>query len=48
MNFKCKVIFYINIVNFLIIHVVIDFSDNHIKEYGLILRKKWIHNELLK
>jgi hypothetical protein len=28
-----------NIVNKIIIHVVIDFSENHIKSYGWILRK---------
>lgn len=34
-NLKCKVIFNINILNFMIIHVTIDFNENHIKEDGL-------------
>lgn len=34
-NLKCKVIFNINILNFIIIHVTIDFNEDHIKEDGL-------------
>jgi hypothetical protein len=40
MNIKCKAIFNIDIVNFLIIHVAIDkFSENHIEKYEWVLRK---------
>jgi len=45
---KFKAIFKINIINFLIIQVVIDFNGNHDKKFGWILRKLWTHNELLK
>jgi hypothetical protein len=31
MNLKCKAILNINIVNFLIIHITMDFRKNHIK-----------------
>jgi len=48
LNLKCEVIFNINIIKIQIIHVATDFSVNHIKKYGWILRKDWIHNELLK
>jgi hypothetical protein len=34
MNLKCKAILNVNIVNFLIIHIKMDFSKNHIKIYG--------------
>jgi hypothetical protein len=47
-NVKFKAIFKINIVNFLIIHVVIDFNGIIIKKNGWILRRLWIHNGLLK
>ncbi len=47
-NIKFKAIFKINIVNFLIIHVVIDFNGNHHKIFGWILRRLWICNGLLK
>jgi hypothetical protein len=33
-NVKFKAIFKINIVNFLIIHVVIDFNGNHHNVFG--------------
>jgi hypothetical protein len=39
---------WIHIVNFLIIHVVIDFNGNHHKTFGWILRKLWTCNEHLK
>jgi len=39
MNLKCKVIFNINIVNFLIILVILSFNKNHIKIYGCVIRK---------
>jgi hypothetical protein len=38
-NVKFKAIFKINIVNFLIIHVVIDFNRNHYKNIGWIQRR---------
>jgi hypothetical protein len=38
MNLKCKAIFHINIVSFWIIHVAIEFSDNHVEKYGLVLK----------
>jgi hypothetical protein len=40
MNLKCKVILNINIFNFLVIHVAINFSGNHIKNYGYEFKKK--------
>jgi hypothetical protein len=39
MNLKCEIISNIKIFNFLIIHVVIDFCEIFIKNYGLFLRK---------
>jgi predicted KAP-like P-loop ATPase len=48
MDIKCKVVFNIKIITILIIHVAINLSENHIKKYGWILRKKWTHNWLLK
>ncbi len=47
MNWKCEITFHNNIVNFFVIHIAIDFLNNHIKNYGWILRKKWTHSELL-
>jgi hypothetical protein len=48
MNLKYEVIFHINIVNFLYyLDVVIEFIGDYIKIYEGILRKEWIHNELL-
>jgi hypothetical protein len=47
-DLKCEAIFNINVVNFLIIHVTIDFDVNYIKIYECVLRKKWTHNELLQ
>jgi hypothetical protein len=47
-NVKFKAIFKINIVNFLIIHVVIDFNGNHHNVFGWILKRLWICNGLLK
>jgi hypothetical protein len=38
---KFKVIFKINIVIFLIIHVVIDFNESHLKKFGRVLRKNY-------
>jgi len=38
----------INITNFLIIHVVIDFNGNHHKKIKCILRRLWTHNGLLR
>jgi hypothetical protein len=43
MNLKCKAILNINVVNFLIIHITMDFSKNHIKNYGYLL-KKWMNS----
>jgi len=40
MNLRCKLIFNINIVKFLIIYITIDFNENHIEKYGWILNKK--------
>jgi hypothetical protein len=40
MNLRCKVIFNINIVKFLIIHITINFNENNIKKYGWTLNKK--------
>jgi hypothetical protein len=39
MNWKCEIIFHNNIVNFLVIHITINFLENHTKNYGWILRK---------
>jgi hypothetical protein len=39
-----KTLFKINIFNFLIIHVVIDFNENHYKKFGWILRRFWTCN----
>jgi hypothetical protein len=33
-NVQCKAIFKINIINFLIIYVVIEFDKNHHKKFG--------------
>jgi len=49
MNLKCKVIFNIKIINFLIIHVVIDISENHIWKYewfffNELIMNFWIDN----
>jgi hypothetical protein len=33
MTLRRKIIFYINIMNILIIHVEIDFNDNHIEKH---------------
>ncbi len=42
-----KVIFHINIVNFLYyLDIVIYFIRDYIKIYDKILRKGWTHNEL--
>jgi hypothetical protein len=42
MKMKCKVIFNIDIVNLLIIHVAIDkSSENHIEKCKWVLRKDW-------
>jgi hypothetical protein len=38
-NIKFKTIFKINIVKFLIIHVVIDFNGNHHKNFGMNSKK---------
>ncbi len=38
-NIKLKAIFKINIVNFLIIHVVVDFNGNHLKFSRWILKR---------
>jgi hypothetical protein len=43
MNLKCNIIFNIDIVNFSIIHVVIDFNENHNKSYGWITK----YNDLI-
>jgi hypothetical protein len=43
MNLKCKIIPNIKIFNLFIIHVAIDVSENLIKNYGWVLRKKWTH-----
>jgi hypothetical protein len=40
MNLKCKIISNIKIFNFFIIHVAINFSENIIKNYGWVSRKK--------
>jgi hypothetical protein len=37
MNLKCKITSNIKIFNFFIIHVAIDFNENIIKNYGLIV-----------
>jgi hypothetical protein len=37
MNIICKIIFNINIVKFLFIHVAIDFNENHIKNVNEVL-----------
>jgi hypothetical protein len=34
MNLKCKAILNINVINFLIIHITMDFNKNHINNYG--------------
>jgi hypothetical protein len=39
MNLNCKAIFNINIVNFLIIYVAIDFTGNHIEEINNLKKK---------
>jgi hypothetical protein len=33
--------------SFLTIHVEINLNGNHVKKYGIILKKDWIHNGLL-
>ncbi len=48
MNFKYKVISHWYCQNFTWIHVPINFDVKHIKNYGWILRKTWIHDGLLK
>ncbi len=40
MNLKCKIISNIKIFNFFIIHVVIDFGENLIKNYGWVFKKR--------
>jgi hypothetical protein len=40
-NVKFRAIFKINIVNFLIIHVITDFNGNYHKILGCILRRLW-------
>jgi len=47
-NIKLKAIFKINIVNFLIIHVFIDFDGNHHKKKWMNFKRLWTCNELLK
>ncbi len=47
-NVKFKTIFKINIIKFLIIHVVIDFNGNHHKKIGWILKRLWTCNGFLK
>jgi hypothetical protein len=46
MNIKCKIVLNIKIFIFFNIHVAMDFNENFIKI--LIIKKKWIHCELLK
>jgi len=41
-------IFNINIIKILIIHAAIDFSENHIKKDGWIIKMEWTHNGFLK
>jgi hypothetical protein len=43
MNLNCKAIFNINIVNFLIFYVAIEFSKNHIEFFFLISNKLTIN-----
>jgi hypothetical protein len=38
----------INIVNFLIIHVVIDFNGNHHNFFGCTIKRLWTCNGVLK
>ncbi len=47
-NVKFKAIFKINIVNFLITHLVINFNRNHHKKIERILRGLRTHNGLLE
>jgi hypothetical protein len=48
MNLEYKIIKNIKIFNFFIIDVTIDFSENLVKNYGLVLKKEWTHCELSK
>jgi hypothetical protein len=47
-NVKIKTIFKINIANFLIFYVVIDFNKKHHNFFGWILKRLWTCNGLLK
>jgi hypothetical protein len=48
MNLRFKVILNISFVNFLFIHVAIDYNDNHIEKYGQVFKKEWFCTRLLK
>ncbi len=41
-------IFNISIVDFLIIHVAMDFNGNRNGEYERVLRKEWTYSEFFK
>ncbi len=48
MNLRFKVILNISFVNFLFIHVALDYNENHIEKYGLVFKKERFCHQLLK